>query len=316
MSRLVHLGNVLVDVVAAVPALPARGADVLATSLGATVGGGFNLMSAAARQGVPVDYAGAHGTGPFADLVRAALAGAGIAALCPPRPTDSAVVVVIVDGDGERTLLSSPVGVAGPTAAELAGVRPAAGDVVSLTGYGLLEPASRAALLDWLPRLPVGVLVGVDPGPLAPAAQPAALHEVLARADWVSASAREAVELTGLADPERAAAALSGRTRRGALVRTGAAGCVLAEAGAAPLAVPGVAVRPVDTTGAGDTHTGVFLAALLSGQDAPAAARTANAAAAFAVTRRGPATAPTAAELTGFLAAHPGYRTTAYRNPS
>ena len=55
--RLVHLGNVLVDVVAAVPALPTRGADVLATSLGATVGGGFNLMSAAARQGVPVDYA-------------------------------------------------------------------------------------------------------------------------------------------------------------------------------------------------------------------------------------------------------------------
>ena len=52
-----HLGNVLVDVVAAVPALPNRGADVLATSLGATVGGGFNLMSAASRQGVPVDYA-------------------------------------------------------------------------------------------------------------------------------------------------------------------------------------------------------------------------------------------------------------------
>jgi sugar/nucleoside kinase (ribokinase family) len=58
----------------------------------------------------------------------------------------------------------------------------------------------------------------------------------------------------------------------------------------------------VDTTGAGDTHTGVFLAALLSGRDAPAAARTANAAAAFAVTRRGPAAAPTAAELAGFLA--------------
>ena len=202
-DRLVHLGNVLVDVVAAVPALPARGADVLATSLGATVGGGFNLMSAAARQGVPVDYAGAHGTGPFGDLVRAALRRAGIAALCPPRPTDSAVVVVIVDGDGERTLLSSPVGVAGPTAAELAGVRPAAGDAVSLTGYGLLEPVSRAALLDWLPRLPAGVLVGLDPGPLAPSAQPAALAAVLARADWVSASAREAAELTGLADPER-----------------------------------------------------------------------------------------------------------------
>jgi sugar/nucleoside kinase (ribokinase family) len=35
-----------------------------------------------------------------------------------------------------------------------------------------------------------------------------------------------------------------------------------------------------------------------------AAARTANAAAALSVTRRGPATAPTAASLAQFLAAH------------
>ena len=300
-DRLVHLGNVLVDVLVEVPAVPARGADVLATGLRATVGGGFNLMSAAARQGVPVDYAGAHGTGPFADLIRGTLRQAGITVLCPPRPTDSAVVVVIVDDEGERTLLSSPVGVAGPTAAELAEVRPVPGDAVSLTGYGLLEPVSRVALLDWLRRLPAGVQVGLDPGPLAPAAQPAALATVLARADWVSASAREAAELTGLADPVPAAVALAGRTRRGALVRTGADGCVLAEAGAAPVVVPGLPVRSVDTTGAGDTHTGVFLAGLLSGRDPVAAAGTANAAAAFAVTRRGPATAPTADQLAEFL---------------
>jgi sugar/nucleoside kinase (ribokinase family) len=210
-------------------------------------------------------------------------------------------VVVIVDDDGERTLLSSPIGVAGPTTAELAEVRPVPGDAVSLTGYGLLEPVSRAALLGWLRRLPAGVQVGLDPGPLAPAAQPAALATVLARADWVSASAREAAELTGLADPVPAAVALAGRTRRGALVRTGADGCVLAEAGVAPVVVPGLPVRSVDTTGAGDTHTGVFLAGLLSGRDPVAAAGTANAAAAFAVTRRGPATAPTADQLAEFL---------------
>ena len=43
--RLIHLGNVLVDVVAAVPALPAPGGDVLAARVRATVGGGFNLMA-------------------------------------------------------------------------------------------------------------------------------------------------------------------------------------------------------------------------------------------------------------------------------
>ncbi len=300
--RVLHVGNALVDLVAAVPALPAAGRDVLATRMGAAVGGGFNLMVAAARQGVRVDYAGAHGTGPFGDLVRAALAEAGIGLVQPrPRPTDSGVVVVLVDAAGERTLVSSVAAVSGPTVDELAAVHPVAGDAVSVTGYGLLEPVSREALLGWLPRLPAEVLVVLDPGPLAPTAQPGALVAALARADWVSASAREATEITGLTGPGAAAAALAARTRRGAVVRTGADGCVLAEAGADPLVVPAFPVRPVDTTGAGDAHTGVFLAGLLAGRDAPAAARTANAAAAFAVTRSGPATAPTQPELALFL---------------
>jgi sugar/nucleoside kinase (ribokinase family) len=75
--------------------------------------------------------------------------------------------------------------------------------------------------------------------------------------------------------------------------------------GAEPVHVPGYAVDAVDTTGAGDAHTGTFLAALARGQDPVAAARTANAAAALSVTRHGPATAPTTTELADFLAAHP-----------
>jgi sugar/nucleoside kinase (ribokinase family) len=66
--------------------------------------------------------------------------------------------------------------------------------------------------------------------------------------------------------------------------------------------VPGFLVDAVDTNGAGDAHTGTFVAALARGADALDAARTANAAAALSVTRRGPATAPSAAELARFLA--------------
>jgi spermidine/putrescine transport system substrate-binding protein len=58
----------------------------------------------------------------------------------------------------------------------------------------------------------------------------------------------------------------------------------------------------VDSTGAGDTHTGVFIASLAQGLDPIAAMRRANAAAAISVTRRGPATAPDRAELELFLA--------------
>jgi sugar/nucleoside kinase (ribokinase family) len=89
-------------------------------------------------------------------------------------------------------------------------------------------------------------------------------------------------------------------------VRNGSAGChvaAVAVAGDRPAVrhVPAVNVVAVDTNGAGDCHTGAFVAALLGGLDPLAAARRANAAAALAVTRRGPATAPTAAEVDALL---------------
>jgi len=62
--------------------------------------------------------------------------------------------------------------------------------------------------------------------------------------------------------------------------------------GARPVSVPAPEVTPVDTTGAGDTHTGVLLAALASGCELVEALTLANRAAAVSVTRIGPATAP------------------------
>ena len=68
VTRLLHLGNVVVDVVLNVPALPEPGGDVLATRSQTAAGGGFNVMSAAARQGLAVAYGGVIGSGPFAGL--------------------------------------------------------------------------------------------------------------------------------------------------------------------------------------------------------------------------------------------------------
>ena len=67
--------------------------------------------------------------------------------------------------------------------------------------------------------------------------------------------------------------------------------------------VPGFVREVVDTTGAGDTHTGVLVAGLLDGLDVVEAARRANAAAAHAVERTGPAQAPLREEIDEFLQA-------------
>ena len=89
-----------------------------------------------------------------------------------------------------------------------------------------------------------------------------------------------------------------------ALVRDGARGCWLAAAGtsALPLLVPGFEVRAVDTNGAGDAHGGVLAAALARGMAPVDAVARANAAAALAVTRVGPATAPTTSAIDALVA--------------
>jgi sugar/nucleoside kinase (ribokinase family) len=277
-GRLIGIGSVVVDVLATVPDLPPRGGDVWASRMRMAAGGGFHALAAAARRGVPGEYAGAHGTGPFGDLARGALQTEGIAVRLAPRPdVDTGVVVVLVDGDGERTFVSGRGAETTLGPADLAEVAPAAGDVVLVSGYGLDD-----ALAGWVAALPDAVVVAFDPGPLV---RSAPFARVKGRLDWLSANAAEGAGLTGATDPSAAARLLGGRA--GAIVRTGERGCVLAVAGAEPVALPvvpaagtGATGGGIDTTGAGDVHTGAFVAALLRGASPVYAARAANAAAA------------------------------------
>jgi sugar/nucleoside kinase (ribokinase family) len=318
--RLVFAGEAIVDVVMRVPALPQRGGDVLATSSEIAAGGGFNVMAAAARQGLPVLYVGGHGTGAWGDVVRAALAAEGIGFFRPPDPgRDTGFDVALVEPDAERTFVTH-LG-----AESLRGqgtwdeVPAGPGDAVYVSGYGLAAPDSGRALGRWAAGLPSGALLFVDPGPLVAQIPAAVLEPVLARCDWLSCNHREAALLsstglsgTGLSgtgsadapgDPAEAARRLLARgAAANILVRAGAAGCYVAPYGSSgAIHVRAPKVTAVDSTGAGDAHSGAFLAALADGLPPLDAAARANAAAAFSVTRPGPATSPTRARLDDWL---------------
>jgi sugar/nucleoside kinase (ribokinase family) len=312
-QRLVFAGEAIVDVVLRVPALPERGGDVLATSSEVAAGGGVNVMAAAARHGLPVLYAGGHGTGPWGDVIRAALAAEGIGLLRPPDPDrDTGFDVAFVEPDAERTFVTHLGAETVRGQGSWAAVPAGPGDTVYVSGYGLAAPESGPALAGWAAALPSGVLLFMDPGPLAAQIPAAVLDPVLARCDWLSCNRREAAALAGLSPTDPASAdsdpVATGRRllaragRANVLVRDGAAGCYVALRGSAdPVQVPTPKVTAVDTTGAGDAHSGVFIAALAEGLSPVDAAARANAAAAFAVTRPGPATAPTRAQLDAWL---------------
>ena len=218
-----------------------------------------------------------------------------------------------MEPDGERTFVTMPGVEAELEAAELSAVRPGAGDLVSISGYDLAYPAGGAVLADWVDGLPPGLVVALDPGPLVREIPSALLARVLGRVGVLTMNQREARLLAGPSAERASGAELLSAVRRGSamsamsamsadalvVVREGPDGCVATGAalGAEVLTVPAPRVTAVDTTGAGDTHTGVLLAALATGRSVAHALELANRAAAISVTRVGPATAPTAAEL-------------------
>lgn len=306
-ARVIHTAQALVDEVVEIPALPRRGGNVMAGAHRLYAGGAVNILLAAARSGADCVHAGAHGAGPNGDLVRAALAAEGIR-LSSPRveDLDTGICFVMIEPTAERTFVTTQGAERRITPASLQTCEPRPGDLVCISGYSLVG-LTRDPLLAWLDTLPDGVIVVLDPGATFAELDPAVQERALARTTVWTSNAEEADGLTGLAPIARSAPAVAALLPDAAVVvvRDGPAGCVVHESGSTT-AVPGYPQRPVDTNGAGDTHTGVLVAVRATGGSWLDAARRANAAGAIKVTRKGPASAPTAAEIDAFLAAWPG----------
>jgi ribokinase len=309
--RLLSVGSIVADIRIDVPHLPPRGGDVLGSTASISAGGGFNVLAAAARNGLACAFAGRHGVGPYGTRIRADLAREGIPALLEPSPEgDSGFCVVMVEPHGERTFITSPGVESELGLRALASLAVEVSDAVFVSGYDLCYPALGPAIGQWTQTLPVGVGVVVDPGAMVGDIPSDILCAVLANTRILTMNRREAMLFGATEDLGQIALRALARLAAGALVilRDGANGCIIAGAGLPdpPVRVQAPPVRMIDSTGAGDAHTGVFLASMAAGLDPVSAARRANWAAAVSVTRRGPATAPTTEELETFLAAAHG----------
>ncbi|WP_282236073.1 PfkB family carbohydrate kinase [Salinicola endophyticus] len=302
-ARLIHTGQVIVDLVMPIERLPAPGGDTLAMDARFEVGGGFNVMAAASRDGMTVVYAGGHGRGQFGDMAREAMHREQIDWLAPmDEERDTGFCVALVDQAAERTFITH-LGAEIGSRDVLHRLDPMPEDHVLVSGYTLLHETAADTLIDWLGKQPGPLSVAFDPGPMIGALCPQRLDEILRRTTLLSCNAEEAQTLTATGSIADALRALPTRTRAPLIVvRDGPRGCHLLADGQ-PRHVAGFVTHAVDTNGAGDAHTGVLLAALSRGQTPDEAARRANAAAAIAVSRHGPATAPVGSEIDALLAA-------------
>jgi len=238
----VVVGDALLDVLAIPwePILP--GADVRAAVSVAPGGQGANLAVRLARRGVAVELACALGEDAAGRLLRETLAVDGIR-LRPLVADATGAVIVLVDDDGERTMLSRRV----PLAGQLPAAPSEPADWLVVSGYLLLEAdadAAAAALRDWAPRR---MLVGC--------AVPDASLDAWRRAaralepDVVVLNREEADRTPSLFDD------------RLVVTEAGSASAAIGAARAA--AVTPAGPPAIDTTGAGDAFAAAFLAELL-----------------------------------------------------
>lgn len=296
----ISTGSVLIDLPLHVDHVPASGGAVTAVSSGPAVGGGYTVVSAVARQGLPAALAATLGTGPNSSQVRQAMMLDGVELVVEELVGDIGTCTTLIEPSGRRSFITTEGVEAEPQIEDLEHLELVGGDWVYATGYDLVHPSSSAVLSAWLLRLPEDVGLIVDLGPVQAEMGDGLLRAVLARSTLLTGNH---LEMTRLIERLGSPGALRSAAPRALIVRrTGVHGCELWTVEGEHIEVPGFARDVVDTTGAGDTHTGVLVAGLMDGLDVVTAARRANAAAAEAVSRLGPARAPRRDEIDALVA--------------
>jgi ribokinase len=260
VSPIVVIGDTTLDVTVT-PSEPMRhGADVPAAVRLGPGGQGANVAVRLARQGLSVELVTALADDPAATFLRAALEADGVDVV-PVAVATSATVVILLDADGERSMLSQRAPFADRAAAA---VDPAA-DWIVVSGYLLLErEAASAALVAALAAQPARrALLGcsVPDGRLQA---------------WRDSASALRCDLVVLNREEADAIGALGSLAAATVVTD--AGGATARIGETTVDVPRPPDgRAVDTTGAGDAFAATLIGALTRGAWPPAEAALASA---------------------------------------
>ena len=275
---IVVFGSINVDLIVPVPRLPRAGETVLGGDYAVLPGGkGANQALAARRAGAKVVLAGAVGADSFAGIALDLLRGDGVdtrLVRVVEQPTGCAAIMV--SSEGENTIAVAPGANASARSDQVPDELLSAG--TTLVVQMEVPPCETAMLIKRLRTRGGYSLLNLAP---AVPIDIALLEEI----DLVVANEGEAAT-TG-SDPEQ----LARRLRQGLVVTRGAAGALALLRDGIRIEVPALAIKPVDTTGAGDTFVGVLAAALDLGSPMEAALHRASAAAGLACLARGAQTA-------------------------
>jgi ribokinase len=303
-ERIVVVGSINLDLVAATQRIPLRGETVAGSSFRTFSGGkGANQAVAAARLGAPVSLIGKVGQDAFGAQLRESLNQSQVevgAIGIVPGSTGVALITTDATGDNAITI------VAGANAQLAREDLDAHLDLIRSAGILLTQLEIPLETVEYLASIAVRekIPLMLDPAP-ARGLPPSLLKCV----EWLTPNETEICSLLGRPAHELAEAELKDAANtllqsgcKNVVLKLGARGCYLALVDGTRRFLPAYNVRALDTTAAGDAFNGALAVALLSGKDPVRGALWASAVAAVSVTRHGAQPSmPTPSEVEAFL---------------
>ena len=292
--RLLNFGSLNIDYVYRVDSFVRPGETKTARSLSIFPGGkGLNQSLALAKAGIEVWHAGK--TGADGDFLLAELKRGGVNVSRVGRsaePTGHAIIQVDDSGGNCIILYGGANRDIDPDYVDQA-----------LSGFGRGDMLVLQNEISSIPKIlsaasERGMRIAMNPAPF----HAEVLDYPLELLDFLILNEIEAEGLSGEGSPERAIQSLRARyPRAGVVITLGEQGALYADTSGL-LSHPAYRVRAVDTTAAGDTFSGYFLAVINEGGSAAEALELASRAAAICVTRPGAAVSvPSRKEVDAFL---------------
>jgi ribokinase len=287
MSRITVIGSSNTDMVIKTEKLPVPGETILGGTFFMNPGGkGANQAVAATRLDGEITFLAKKGNDLFGDqsVLLLMREGVNIQYIVKDAELPSGVALIIVDSNGENCIVVAPG---------------SNGNLLPEDIPGKLFDSGRCEILLLQLEIPVltveycavkasdkGIKVILNPAPAR------RLSDNLLKHTWlITPNETEAEILTGIkvcdtASAGLAALSLYGKGVKNVIITMGAAGAFVKSESYTGM-VPGVKVKAVDTTAAGDVFNGALAVALAEGIDLKEAVIFANKAASISVTRLG-----------------------------
>ena len=287
MKRIIVIGSSNTDMVIKTEKLPAPGETILGGKFLMNPGGkGANQSVAASRLGGKVTFISKRGNDLFGNQAVGLLMREGVDTqyIVKDLVLPSGVALITVDSTGENSIVVAPGSNGNLLKEDIPSVIFDTGkfEILLLQLEIPIDTVEYSAVI----ASEHGIKVILNPAPARKLSDNLLKNTWLITPNETEAETITGVIITDIPSAERAAELIQERGVKNVIITLGEAGAYIKSENYTGL-IPGIKVKPVDTTAAGDVFNGALAVAISEGSDLKDAVIFANEAAAISVTRMG-----------------------------